>query len=541
MALGFNMSAGGALGSLLFNGRELVDYTDYGRYIQFSMYDGKDTYGPRGDDPYGNWGWNPIQAGSKAGGSSIIGAQVLEYRTADGSIYIKSLGKEWGQYDQDSDVIYETWAWQREGYFQIYTRATHTGDDTHAASTQEFPAAYFATSLTHMFGYFGESPFTGAPVAELDHVARQGEIAGMGNCPRVSPTEYWAAFGTLDHFGLILAVPPQGYLGPQWNICLLYDRPRVGYIGPIAYFDVPPHAVREITYYLVPGPIEAARGIVYDLIPHTTWSFDLNSLEGWRSNTDSARAADGTATVYLSPDDWLTSSGDLRISAAVAPTIILSGRTQETEAMVCLSFITTMDATWDAEKSECLTVAPGDLRDYEFSLRGNPAWNEAVVRQLRLSAASPTWLEIDALAVSQNGVAWEFQVPGDSEGWVAWHHLDPLQTSDGKLLTRSLGNDPYINSPGVWIDAASFPTIEIRMKLSAGSGAQLFFITDAETYFVEEKSLVFSPLGDGRFHTYMLDMSAVEEWQGVITQLRLDPTNTRAAVEIDYIRILGNP
>ena len=50
LALGFNMTAGGALGSLLFNGRELVDYTDYGRYIQFSMYDGNDSYGALGND-----------------------------------------------------------------------------------------------------------------------------------------------------------------------------------------------------------------------------------------------------------------------------------------------------------------------------------------------------------------------------------------------------------------------------------------------------------------------------------------------------------
>lgn len=61
---------------------------------------------------------------------------------------------------------------------------------------------------------------------------------------RVIPTENWAAFGDTAGFGLILAVPPQPYIEPRWNICLLYDRPPVGYISPMASFDVPAGAVR---------------------------------------------------------------------------------------------------------------------------------------------------------------------------------------------------------------------------------------------------------------------------------------------------------
>lgn len=539
LALGFNMTAGGALGSLLYNGRELVDYTDYGRYIQFSMYDGNDFYGAQGNDPYGNWGWNPIQAGSKAGGSSIIGAQVLEFRTFEGGIYIKSLGKEWGQYDQDSDIIYETWAWLLVGYFKIYTRATHTGNDSHAASTQEFPAAYFATSLTHSFAYTGDVPFTGGPITELDHVAREGEYAGLGNCPPINPNENWAAFGTADRFGLILAVPPQPFLEPRWNICLLYDRPQVGYIGPVAYFDVPRQAVREMTYYLIPGPIDAARAIVYDLMPHTTWTFDLNSLEGWHSNSSSASVADGINTVHLSPDDWLASRADLSIPTIIS-SIILNGRTQDTTGEICLNFITTDDPSWDSEKSECLTIEPGEYQNYEFGPTNNPAWNGKVVTQLRLSAQSPVWLEIDSLMAVQNGYAWEFEVPGDSEGWLPANQMDLFEISSGTLSATAFGSDPYMESGGLLIDAASYPLIEIRMRITAGGDSQIFFISAEDDYFIEEKSLIFTPVADGQFHTYTLDMSALEPWRDTITRLRLDPTNAKSVIEIDYIRVLPN-
>ena len=539
LSLGFNMKAGGAIGSLLLNGREVVDDTDYGRYIQLSFYDGNDQYGSLGDDPYGAWGWNPIQAGSKAGGNSIVGAKVLEYRMGEGVIYIKSLGKEWGQIDQDSDVVFETWAWQREGYFEIYSRATHTGSDSHALSSQEFPAAYFETSLTHEYGYFDDAPFTGDAIDELHQVAKEGEYAGQGNCPYVYPSENWAAFGDAEGFGLILAVPPQTYLLPNWAMCLLYDRPPVGYIGPLAYFDVPPQAIREITYYLIPGKISEARSIVYDLIPHTSWTFNLNSAEGWSSSADTLDVSNGTLGFGLSSEDYLSSRGDLLISGSIAEGVSMSARTQDKEGKVCLEFVTTTDAAWNEEKSKCLTVASGDFQTYQFVLKDNPQWYGNLVTQIRLTAPTPVQLEIDSLQVDQNGYAWEFEKRGDNEGWSAWNDLRAFEVKDGRLLTQSTGDDPYMGSPaGLRINADELHGIDIRMKITAGNSAQVFFITGEDPEYDEAKSLIFTPTADAEFHTYSLDMSSVDGWQGKVIQLRLDPTDQASTVEIEYIRVV---
>ncbi|HLE92317.1 MAG TPA: hypothetical protein VI753_14290 [Anaerolineales bacterium] len=161
-------------------------------------------------------------------------------------------------------------------------------------------------------------------------------------------------------------------------------------------------------------------------------------------------------------------------------------------------------------------------------------------------------------APSTNGLGWEFEVEGNTEGctegWTGGNQITSLQIRQGYLTAQSTGDDPYIFSPviqspgrlGSGIDAEAFPTIEIRMKVSLGETAQLFFIVMAthpdyiqDFTFDEAKSLPFSITGDGQFHTYTLDMTKEMKWSGGIYQLRLDPTDTQAMIEIDYIRLKG--
>lgn len=539
LALGFNMNGGGGIGSLLYNGRELIDDTDYGRYFQFSMYDGNDKYGAQGSDPYGNWGWNPIQVGSKAGGSSIIGAKVLEYRKAGDAVYIKALGKEWGKYDEDSDVTFETWAWKRDGYFEVFTRATHLGDDTHALTTHEFPAAYFHPLLTRMFGYFDDAPFTGAPISELNHRTKQGEIAGTGNCPFVYPTENWAAFTGTDKSGLILLLPSQPYLEPRWNFCLLFDAPTVGYAGPMAYFDVPPRAVRDLHYYLIPGQINEARGVVYDLMPHTTWNFDLDSLEGWRGDSSADSVQDGILTAHLSKENLFMSSNGLRVAGAVSPSVVVNARAQNNAAHLCLYFITNKDSVWNESKSSCADVSAGAFQTSVFDMSGNEIWNSGVVMQIGFGSTADTAIEFDSIQVEQRGQAWEFEFDGDVEGWLAWNQLASFAVGKGILSTQATGGDPYMGSPTITLDSVANPVIEIRMAISTGSAAKIYFITSSDKNYDEAKALAFSIQGDGQFHTYTLDMSKVARWKGVISQIRLDPTDAKSSIEIDYIRIMS--
>jgi Tol biopolymer transport system component len=143
----------------------------------------------------------------------------------------------------------------------------------------------------------------------------------------------------------------------------------------------------------------------------------------------------------------------------------------------------------------------------------------------------------DALLMPTKGQAWEFESEGNAEGWMEINDLVPLQVGNGNLLTESKGADPYMHSPKFGLDAIIFPKIEIRMKISAGSSAQLFFITDTDATYDETKVLYFKVVSDKQFHTYTLDMSKVRSWYGIVRQIRLDPTETLSTIEIDYIRI----
>jgi alpha-L-rhamnosidase len=145
---------------------------------------------------------------------------------------------------------------------------------------------------------------------------------------------------------------------------------------------------------------------------------------------------------------------------------------------------------------------------------------------------------IDALNVITYGLAWEFESAGNSEGWVAWNQITNLQVNQGNLIAQSTGNDPYMGSPKFSIDSKIFPVIKISMKVSSGSAAQLFFITVSDSDYDESKSLRFSVNGDGKFHTYILDMSTIGSWNGTITQIRIDPIETHSSFEVDFIRIM---
>jgi hypothetical protein len=225
----------------------------------------------------------------------------------------------------------------------------------------------------------------------------------------------------------------------------------------------------------------------------------------------------------------------------MAPTVTIRARAKDSESNICLYFLTANDPGWNLDKRACVSVAPGEFQTYTLDFKGNPAWNASVITQLGLTAASEdATVDIDALTVEINGHAWEFEVDGDTEGWLATNQLASLQVSNGHLTTQSTGDDPYMLSPGFAVDAKAFPIIEIRMKVSSGGGggARLYFITASDNTYDETKALDLSTLGDGQFHTYTLDMSAVKGWNGTITQIRLDPTDTQASVEVDYIRMM---
>ncbi len=526
VALGFDLSAGGAIGSLLFYGTDFIDDTDFGRYIQFSPYDGGAQYICEPSSCYVTWGWNPLQAGSVDG----VPAQVQEYRRWADGLYVKAPAVEWGHSLGISDVIYETWAWERGGFFEVHIRLTHTGTDSHSAARAEFPAAYFGAALTLEYGYTGADPFTAGPIQQYNLV--KGD-------PPVFASESWMAFGDQQGNGLILALPPQRNVFPDWSVFTIEgDTPSpLGYIAPFAYLETEPSTVHELTYYLIPGPIAQGRSIVYDLIPHTTWTFDLNTAEGWSSSGQPVGVSGGVLTANLSAADSLTSMPGLNYYGSHAPVVEMTARAGNGGAEVCLNFITFSDWLWSTAKSACQQIQPGVFRNYRFDFSTNPSWMEGLVTQIQLATLMPAVLEIDQIRVEHALYGWEFNHPQDADGWIARNELLPLQIRGESLISTATGSDPYLESPYLGIEAAEFNQIEIRMRTSASDGASVYFITDQDPSWGEEKSQHFAIISDGEYHIYTIDMSSVRTWLNQIVQLRLDPTVSPGDFEIDYLRV----
>lgn len=87
-------------------------------------------------------------------------------------------------------------------------------------------------------------------------------------------------------------------------------------------------------------------------------------------------------------------------------------------------------------------------------------------------------------------------------------------------------SDPQMVGPECAFQAADVPKLYIRaaFNLSANDNAQLFWETNnGANPFSEAQSYVFPVINDGKYHTYVLDLSSNPYWKGEISCLRFDP------------------
>jgi hypothetical protein len=140
--------------------------------------------------------------------------------------------------------------------------------------------------------------------------------------------------------------------------------------------------------------------------------------------------------------------------------------------------------------------------------------------------------------------AWEFDKDGDTEAWLPAHSLAPFAVEGGVLKTKVTDSDPYMHSSAGQsfdLQGNDFQYIEIRMKHTAGTGAEFFWantIEGKDAGFVAGKERGFQCIPDNEWHVYRV----YPMWQGQVTRLRLDPPEGEdGLVEIDYIRIIQGP
>ena len=135
-------------------------------------------------------------------------------------------------------------------------------------------------------------------------------------------------------------------------------------------------------------------------------------------------------------------------------------------------------------------------------------------------------------------VAWEFEGPGQLEGWQPNSHLRDTVVADGVLHTRGTDWDPFLVSGLFDAPARPWQFIEIRIKADRPGKGEFFWSNSLETGeggFQAGKETKFTVRRAGQWET--LKVYPFWHTEERIIHLRLDLYDG-AAFEVDYIRVV---
>jgi hypothetical protein len=157
----------------------------------------------------------------------------------------------------------------------------------------------------------------------------------------------------------------------------------------------------------------------------------------------------------------------------------------------------------------------------------------------RVRADGVVYREVRRLPWLAEAIAFDFDEALD--GWLPGNDISELVPVNGSLAARITGPDPYITRGLVRIDGSDCPVLNLRMRVTAGSGGQFYWSTESAPGFDEDRSIRFQIVPDGRFHDYRLELGQNPRWVGqTITGLRLDPCGGAQSGEFNVDSLQAN-
>jgi murein DD-endopeptidase MepM/ murein hydrolase activator NlpD len=190
-----------------------------------------------------------------------------------------------------------------------------------------------------------------------------------------------------------------------------------------------------------------------------------------------------------------------------------------------------------------------EVRLSDTELKDNPDGTWSTNHRSETIAADPKFYtgvdlpygkKVTASAPSVKKIYWEFNTPGDKEGWEL-HNIGASSVTAGVLRIDPNPEDYWIESQPIAVNANNYNAIEINIASNApdGVGAIYFKTSDSNSY-TEDKKVEFSVNPDGKFKDYSLSMGGNPNWKGTITGIRIDPSNTGTSdnkdIGFDYIK-----
>lgn len=264
-----DLTRGGAIAyiSKANENRNLVNIHDEGRYIQQSYYAGNrlDRQSEGQSPNWSPWTWNPIQVGD----AFLNRAEILVSNVDKNTTYTKCIPMLWDMNNKPAEAIMEQWTELEGNVIKVKNKITcQRTDDSYGegiARSQELPAVYPISTLSELYTYIGEEPFTNAPLTKLKVELLQDGFWGRYQNGQIK--ESWMAFVDENKWGMAVYSPStQNFLaGMAGQPGGEATSNSTSYIAPVKKVALYKNSVYEYEYYIIIGDLDKSRKTIYKL------------------------------------------------------------------------------------------------------------------------------------------------------------------------------------------------------------------------------------------------------------------------------------
>lgn len=287
----------------------------------------------------------------------------------------------------------------------------------------------------------------------------------------------------------------------------------------------------------------------------TSWEWEnVGVSEGWThcDQIDVTAVADGWYTLHIpGTTDPNIASPTISINASTYKTLEITYRNQTGNSNARLYWRNEGEGFSESKAVSFMTYADGNVHTYQINLAQLSNWT-GTIAQIRLD---PTTggngnFAINSLSFLQTSKAegrvsqeWQWYTDGDALGWSTNEQIDMICVANGRFTMHIPNrNDPNFTSPPVYVDTSAYQYFEITYKNETGNtDAKLYWAGSGEG-FSEARALSFATIADEKWHTMRVDLSPSNAWNGIVTNLRFDPTTGGDGnFEIDKLALLDKP
>ncbi len=142
---------------------------------------------------------------------------------------------------------------------------------------------------------------------------------------------------------------------------------------------------------------------------------------------------------------------------------------------------------------------------------------------------------------------WNFNVKGNDNGWIVrnakkYDNGYMYRARDGVLSVKRALNPLQMVSYPLNVKTESFDSVFVTMRSNAEDGhGRVYFATDEEPLYSEDKAVTFEIFSEGNFHEYRAFMADNPKWKGTIVGIRIDLPHTvveeRTEIDFNSIRL----